>query len=82
MPWFRHYYPFKHGIPSHDTLNRVLGLIDKRAFERVFVQWVAQHFTMPQEELVNFDGKRLNSSANRADQSKKRNEGGNTPRSS
>ncbi|MCB9349592.1 MAG: ISAs1 family transposase [Lewinellaceae bacterium] len=76
LPWFRHYYPFKHGIPSHDTLNRVLGLIDKRAFERVFVQWVAQHFGLPQEELVNFDGKRLNSSANRADQSKKRNEGG------
>jgi predicted transposase YbfD/YdcC len=76
LSWFRHYYPFKHGIPSHDTLNRVLGIIDKRAFEQAFIQWVAQHFGLPEEELVNFDGKRLNSSANRADQSKKRSEGG------
>ena len=32
LEWFRRYYPYKQGIPSHDTLGRVLGMIDKKAF--------------------------------------------------
>ena len=76
LSWLRKYYPYESGVPSHDTLNRVLGLIDKRAFEKLFVQWVACSFKLDVGELVNFDGKRLNSSADRADQCKKRVEGG------
>ena len=74
--YLRKYYPYEYGIPSHDTLNRVLGLLDKRAFEKLFVQWVAGIFRLDAGELVNFDGKRLNSSADRACQSKSRAEGG------
>jgi predicted transposase YbfD/YdcC len=76
VDWLRKYYPYQSGVPSHDTLNRVLGLIDKRAFEKLFVQWVAQSFDLADGELINIDGKRLNSSADRASQSKKRAEGG------
>ena len=76
LGWLRKYYPYENGTPSHDTLNRVLGLVDKRVFEKLFVQWVAQSFGLEAGELVNFDGKRLNSSADRANQSKKRTEGG------
>lgn len=76
VDWLRKYYPYQSGVPSHDTLNRVLGLIDKRAFEKLFVQWVAQSFDLADGELINIDGKRLNSSADRASQSKKRTEGG------
>ena len=30
-----------HGIPSHDTFNRVFSSIDSNQFEEVFVQWVS-----------------------------------------
>jgi predicted transposase YbfD/YdcC len=28
-----------HGIPSHDTLNRVFSLLNPRPFERLFTEW-------------------------------------------
>lgn len=32
--WLRRHRPFVNGTPSHDTLNRVMSLIDPVAFER------------------------------------------------
>ncbi len=75
LEWLRKFYPYKNGIPSHDTLNRVLGMIDHKQFEELFVEWVAQHFKIS-ADLINIDGKRLSSSANRVDQSKKKKQGG------
>jgi hypothetical protein len=40
LEWLRQYLPYKNGIPSHDTVNRVLGLIDYRSFETFFIDWV------------------------------------------
>lgn len=76
LSWLRRYYPYTRGIPSHDTLGRVLALVNKKSFERLFTEWVVEQFNLPEGELVNFDGKRLTSSANRADQSKSRSQGG------
>jgi predicted transposase YbfD/YdcC len=76
IDWFRKYYPYKYGMPSHDTLSKVLGMIDKKEFEKVFVCWVSTHFGLSATELINIDGKRLNGSADKMAQSKKRNEGG------
>lgn len=76
ISWLRGYYPFSKGIPSHDTLGRVLAMVNKKSFEQLFTQWVVEQFAIPEGELVNFDGKRLASSADRADQSKPRSEGG------
>jgi predicted transposase YbfD/YdcC len=72
----RKYYAYENGVPSHDTLGRVLSTIDRQEFEQLFVNWVARHFQLEPNSLVHFDGKRLNSSANKLDQSKKRSEGG------
>ncbi|MBK7474901.1 MAG: transposase family protein [Haliscomenobacter sp.] len=33
LNWLRKYFPYTYGVPSHDTLNRVLSLINYRAFE-------------------------------------------------
>ena len=76
LEWLRKYYPYKYGAPSHDTLGRVLSLIEQRAFEIWFMTWVAQTFDLKEDELINFDGKRLAGSANKMDQSKKKDEGG------
>lgn len=76
IDWLRMYYDYKKGIPSHDTLSRVLGLIDKKAFEKVFCKWVINHFKLDDEDLVNIDGKRLSNSADRMAQCKKKSQGG------
>jgi len=76
LEWFRKYYPYKHGIPSHDTLSRVLGMIDKKEFEKLFISWACSHFKISPDALLHIDGKRLNGSADKLAQSKKRNEGG------
>lgn len=76
LDWLRGYFPYKHGSPSHDTLSRVLGMVDPESFHTWFVEWVANKFDVPVGELIALDGKRLASSANRMDQQKKKNQGG------
>jgi len=76
IEWLRKYYPYKYGAPSHDTLGRMLSLIERHAFERWFIAWVAETFDLEANELINFDGKRLAGSADKMDQSKKKDEGG------
>jgi predicted transposase YbfD/YdcC len=41
LEWLRRFMKLEHGIASHDTLGRVLGLLDAQAVERSFRQWVA-----------------------------------------
>ncbi len=76
LEWLRKYYAYKNGIPSHDTLGRVLGLIDKKHFERLFVEWVDQNFERPPKSLLHLDGKHLSGSANNQDKVKKKEAGG------
>ena len=38
---WRRFMKLEHGIASHDTLGRVLGLLDAQAVERSFRQWVS-----------------------------------------
>ena len=76
LEWLRQYLPFKQGTPSHDTLNRVMSLIDCRAFEHLFFEWVSQIFVLPVGASIHLDGKSLANSANKADQQKSRANGG------
>lgn len=76
VDWLRKYFPYKNGVPSHDTIGRVLGMIDAPAFETWFRNWVIANFELNEEEQLAFDGKRLVGSANKTDQSKRRDEGG------
>jgi len=77
LDWLRKYYAYKKGIPSHDTLGRVLGIIDKKHFEFLFVDWVANHFQVPPQTFIQIDGKHISGSANHHDKVKKRGDGGN-----
>ena len=60
--WLRRFLPLNGGIPSHDTLSRVFGLIGREHFERSFAAWATEAFektggqTAP---VVAVDGKRL-----------------------
>lgn len=74
--WLRRHYPFEQGMPSHDTINRTLGLIGVRQFERVFFEWVKQNFALPDELQIAIDGKKISRSAKKAAQQLKKELGG------
>jgi predicted transposase YbfD/YdcC len=68
LEWLRKYLPYSNGVPSHDTINRVMSLIDKRVFERIFHDWATFGLVMPDGSVINLDGKSLRGSANKGDQ--------------
>jgi predicted transposase YbfD/YdcC len=68
LKWLRKYLPFQTGIPSHDTINRVMGLVDKRIFEQAFHDWATLGLVLPNGSILNFDGKSMRGSANKAEQ--------------
>jgi hypothetical protein len=38
--WLRKFLRLPHGIPSHDTINRVFRAVKPSEFERCFLTWV------------------------------------------
>jgi predicted transposase YbfD/YdcC len=74
--WLRKYHPYDNGIPSHDTINRVMGMIDYRAFEECFVNWATMDIQLSKGVVINIDGKKLRSSATKKDQQTAHREGG------
>jgi len=59
LPWFKTWLALPHGIPSHDTFNRVFGLIDPARFMDCFLAWTQSLRTAVAGELVALDGKTL-----------------------
>jgi predicted transposase YbfD/YdcC len=55
--WLRRYLRLVHGIPSHDTFGRLLGLIDPNQFEAAFPRWVSGVIPALGAEVVAIDGK-------------------------
>ena len=57
--WFREslHMILENGIPSHDTLQRVWGMIDPKEFERCFCAWVESVCQKTKGEIVSIDGK-------------------------
>ncbi len=46
-----------HGIPSHDTFNRVFAALDPDAFECCFVRWTQQLHKESAGQILAVDGK-------------------------
>lgn len=76
MNWLRKYLPYEQGIPSHDTLNRVISLVDDRAFEQCFIDWVQMSITLPEGMVIHLDGKGISRSATIQQQQTHRTRGG------
>ena len=51
--WLRKHLPYENGIPSHDTINRVMGMINYRAFEECFVNWATMDIQLPKGVVIN-----------------------------
>jgi predicted transposase YbfD/YdcC len=57
LAWFRTFLRLPNGIPSHDTIGRVLGMIRPDILEARFLAWVRASFpTIPIQQIA-IDGK-------------------------
>jgi hypothetical protein len=66
LPILRRLLPFKHGIPSHNTLGRVFARPNPEAFEHWFQAWTRRLACSFDGEVVALDGKTLRGSADAA----------------
>lgn len=62
LDFLRTYGDFEAGIPSADTLARVIGMISPKQFQRVFADWMKECHTASAGEVIAIDGKTLRGS--------------------
>ena len=62
LSWLRKYYPYTNGTASHDTINRVMSMINHEDFNACFVNWVNSIGKFPSGSLINLDGKTIKGS--------------------
>jgi predicted transposase YbfD/YdcC len=55
--WFRTFLELPHGIPSHDTLERVFARLDPKAFQERFMAWVGSIREQIGGDVISIDGK-------------------------
>lgn len=57
--WFRTFLALPHGIPAHDTFNRVFSALKPSTFLECFMRWTQDLRAATGEEIVAMDGKAL-----------------------
>ncbi len=63
--WLKTFLQLTHGIPSHDTFNRVFAAIDPQQFLDCFLRWTQSVRQTVAQEVVALDGKALRRAANK-----------------
>ena len=59
LSWLQEYADFDNGIPSHDTIARVMSLINPKQFQQCFADWMHSCHQLTQGEVIAIDGKTL-----------------------
>lgn len=65
---FRKYLELPNGIPSHDTINRVMGLIEPKELEKLSIYWnelLQRGEGEKIKKILNIDGKTMRESGNK-----------------
>jgi predicted transposase YbfD/YdcC len=59
IQWLRTFLELPHGLPTHDTFDRVFGMLDPLEFEKCFQEWTRRLVEGAQDLFVAVDGKTL-----------------------
>jgi len=57
LTWLRKYLPYAKGIPSHDTIARVICKLNPKKLQTCFVDWVSSISEVTEGEIISIDGK-------------------------
>lgn len=72
--WLKSFLKLPRGIPSHDTFNRVICMIDAGEFQHCFIDWMHDIRSalpdFPGDDVINLDGKTVRNSEDMADNKK------------
>jgi predicted transposase YbfD/YdcC len=63
--WFARFLDLPHGIPSHDTFNRVFAALDPGQFRACFAAWMRSVVEVLPTEVIAVDGKTVRRSHDR-----------------
>jgi predicted transposase YbfD/YdcC len=63
LTWFRRFLSLPHGVPAHDTFERVFAALDPRVFERCCLAWLREVAGLVGVGQIAIDGKTLRGSA-------------------
>lgn len=66
VEWLRQFVPLEGGAPSHDTISRVLSLIDPKGFEACFINWTKGIQSKTNGDILAVDGKTVRRSFDKA----------------
>lgn len=64
--WFATFLDLPHGIPSHDTFNRVFALLDPQQFRACFLSWMTAVAAILPAQVIALDGKTVRRSRDAA----------------
>lgn len=67
--WLKPMLHLPHGVPSHDTIGRVLAALAPDAFERCLLQWIEGLIHVSGQQALHIDGKTLRRSFDHASHS-------------
>lgn len=59
LDWLRRWLPYANGIPSHDTLRRVLQALDPQVLASLLTRWARAMQQLTPQQVVSVDGKAL-----------------------
>jgi predicted transposase YbfD/YdcC len=62
IDWLKNFLLLPNGIPSHDTIRRVLGFLDHQQLIKCFINWITDIKGLAKENVVAIDGKTMKSS--------------------
>lgn len=62
ITWLKQYLLLPNGIPSHDTIRRVLGFLDHQELITGFIKWITSIKGLLKENIVPIDGKTMRGS--------------------
>ncbi len=68
--WFASFLDIPHGIPSHDTFNRVFSIIDPLALEKCFCDWVQESIELKKGSTICIDGKTIRGCGEKGEETK------------
>ena len=65
LDWLKQYGDFENGIPVHDTIARVMGMISAKQMQKCFAMWMDDCHQATEGDVIAIDGKTLRGTYNK-----------------